>query len=327
MNDRELIKKISSLKSINADSSWKKETRDILLAQASNSTSLNVKMSWIEICLADIKNLFSFMPASAWGVACMIFILVAGSFGFIGVRNSKPGDTLYNAKMLKDKVQLAITFDQEDKAKLDMKLASMHAIEIADVLSDPDSNIANDPKKSEELAQNFTKEINTVKERYSEINKLQNSSTSLGVSASGTKTLAGLSDDGKVGIGGIEKDSSSSKVYSVGAGKDDKGLQIYDSKDKTILSLSSASSSNIAVAGTSTAITVTQNSSSTTENINTTLDKASQSFASKDFSETKNILNQVGQIIDNISGSVKGAEESGTSTSGNSQTEAASTSK
>ncbi|MDD5527839.1 MAG: DUF5667 domain-containing protein [Patescibacteria group bacterium] len=329
MNDKDLIAKLNILKDVKPESSWKQETRDLLLAQISNSVGQEVKVSLFEAMACDFKNFFSFLPSTAWAVICLMIILTGGSFGALAAKNSKPGDTLYIAKVWKEKIQLAMTFNQEDKAKLDMKLASIHAMEITEVLSDPNFNVAGNQKKAEQLAQNFKQEINTVKERYSEINQMRQENLALNSSGSAvnntSSNLAAGDDNAKVGIGDIQKDASG-KVYGVESGKDSKGLQFYDpntgSKDNVGIgratsalgapqSLSSSSGPGSAVAH------VASSTVSASENINTTLDKATQSFDIKDFSGAKDMLDQVGKIIANIdSGSVKGASESGTSTAG-----------
>jgi|WetSurMetagenome_2_1015567.scaffolds.fasta_scaffold22340_2 hypothetical protein len=332
MNDKELILKLNSLREIKLEPAWKQETRDVLLAQVSNSVEREVKVSWLEIWFADFKNSFSFLPNAAWGVICLVIILTGGSVSALAVKHSKPGDTLYVAKLWKEKAQLALTFNQEEKAKLDMKLASIHAMEITEVMADPNFNAAGNQKKADQLVQNFNDEINTVKERYSEISRMQNNTVlaSTGPMANNTSSdLAIGNDDNKVGIGGIQKDAGGT-VYSVEAGKDDKGMQFYDPKTgknsgdgKVTSSLPGAIAST--ATGSSSGTNLVLGSATSTpaagDNITVTLDKASQSFATKDFSGAKDILNQVGKIIDKIdSGEVKGVTESGTSTDGGSTT-------
>jgi hypothetical protein len=230
--------------------------------------------------------------------------------------------------VLKEKIQLAMTFNQEDRAKLDMKLASIHAMEITEVLADPNFNAAGNQRKVEQLAQNFKDEINTVKERYSEINQMQQKKSSIavsGASANNTSSdLAAGGDNAKVGIGDVQKDSNG-KVYGVESGKDNKGLQFYNPASGSGSAAGSAkTTSSLAVPQTllskngssSVAQDIATSTIDASENINTTLDKASQSFDTKDFSGAKNILDQVGKIIENIdSGAVKGASESGASSS------------
>jgi len=77
---------------------------------------------------------------------------------------------------------LAMTFDKEQKARLDMKLASIHAKEISEVLAS--ASYKGNDKKVEQLSQSFEQEINTVKERLSEIGQIQ-SKNSLAVIPAG----------------------------------------------------------------------------------------------------------------------------------------------
>ncbi|HTX86643.1 MAG TPA: DUF5667 domain-containing protein [Candidatus Nanoarchaeia archaeon] len=325
MNDKELIAELKTLQGIKPEPAWKQETREVLLAQISNSVGAEVKVNGFEIMVYEFKNFFSFLPAAAWAMICLAIILTGGTMGALAAKNSKPGDTLYIAKVWKEKIQLMLTFNQEDKAKLDMKLASIHAQEITEVLSSPNFNAAGNEKKAEELAQNFQQEINTVKERLSEINRMRDNgspSSKVANNASGNSALE--NDNVKVGIGGIQK-ASDSKVYSVESGKENTGMQFYNPsgglKDINGAAASSSSrpTSSTLPAASSSAAAV--NAASSTPNasakINSSLDQAAQSFATKDFTEAKNILDQVGKIIANIdSGSVKGATEAGTSTGG-----------
>jgi hypothetical protein len=332
MNDQELIKKLNILKEIKPESAWKQETRDILLAQVSNSVGKEVKVSAFEIAVYSFKSYFSFLPATAWAAICLIFVLTGGVTGAIAAKNSKPGDSLYIAKIVKEKIQLAMTFDQEDKARLDMKLASNRAKEITEVLSSPNFNMGGNQKKINQLAQSFNQEINTVKDRYAEISKMQERNLSAAVAESTVNNASGNSvsgnDDSKVGIGKLQKDSEG-KVYGVESGKDNKGMQFYDPKTGLKTGSTSKISSTLAVTPTTllnksssspSAIAVSSSTAAAIDNnIDTNLDKAAQSFATKDFSGAKDILDKVGKIIENIKstiGEVKGAKEVGTSTVG-----------
>jgi|GEM_PF-837893 hypothetical protein len=321
MTDKELIQKLNSLKQVSLEASWKKETRDLLLSQISNSAAKEVKISVWEMAVNDLKNSFAFVPRAAWGAICFVLVLVGGGFSVYAANYSKPGDYFYTAKILKEKTQLAMTFDKEEKVKLDMKLASIHAKEISEVLSDPKTQ--SNGKKAQKLAHNFQTEINTVKERLSEISKIQenNSVVAVGVIASGT---VAESSDVKVGIGDLQKDSDG-KILSANNGKNAKGVQIYipTSSPKDVVAVKASTTTFekklTAMATGSASSTVAATASSTeagiNETINTTLDKATESFNIKDFTGAKDMLEQVGVIIEKINSSeVKGESESGTST-------------
>jgi len=281
---------LQSLKAVKPDASWKQETRDVLLAQISNTAAKEVKINIFETAAYNFKNAFSFLPNAAWAAICLVIILTGGSFGVLAAKNSKPGDTFYVAKILKEKIQLAMTFNQTDKAKLDMKLASIHAMEITEVLSSPDFNAAANPKKAEQLAQNFQQEINTVKENYSVINNIQQKNSPVPAIVN-TSSLAANSDDAKVGIGNLQKATDSS-VYAVDSGKDNKGIQVYDPKSAIKASSRTAATSAEAVISASSSAPaaipqIATSSPDASANINNSLDKAAQSFNTKIFPAPK----------------------------------------
>jgi hypothetical protein len=320
MNDKELIQKLKCLREIRPDNSWKKETRDVLLAQISNSAAKEIKVYAWEKAVNDCKNLLSFVPRAAWGAICLAIILSGGGFGVYAANYSRPGDSLYAARILKEKARLALTFNQENKAKLGMKLASVRAREITEVLADPDYR--GDEKQAEKLAQNFQKEINTVKERFSEIGKIQEKNSA---GRSGGLAAIGANDsDGKVGIGDLKKDSDA-QVFGADYGKDANGVQIYVPSSSRITAvdngkiLTATSAEKFLVATSSGAASAAASASSTnmSEKINFTLDKAAESFNTKDFTGAKEMLLEADVIIEKIdSGAAKAVNEAGTSTAG-----------
>lgn len=328
MNDKELIQKLKSLKVICPSAAWKQEARGILLSQVSNAVGAEVRFGVLENVSLVFKNAFSFVPKAAWGVICLAVVLVGGSLGTYAANTSKPGDSLYTARIIKEKAQLAMVFNKEEKAKLDMKMANSHAKEISEVLAS--TGYSGNEKKSEQLAQSFVQEINTVKERLSEINKIQNKNAVAVASVVATNSLNGElaanSDDKAIGIGKVQKDVDG-KINIVDANKDNKGMQVYDpSAVKTgVLSTSKIptttiagntqkySDSNVSSTFTSSTPVAAVNVS---DSINDTLDKATESFNTKDFTGAKDILEQVGAIMENLdSGSVKGIIEVETATS------------
>jgi hypothetical protein len=339
MTDQELIQKLNTLKQVRPESSWKKKTREILLSQTANTVAKEIKFNPLEKVFYDLKNAFSFLPKTAWAVTCLVIILVGGSYSVYAAKNSKPGDSFYALRVWKGEIQLAMTFNQEEKAKLDMKLASIHAKEISEVLADPSfSAHKGNEKKAEELAKNFKEQINIVKTRLSEINDIQDKNmvaknhepAKEAVAEKQPETNTGdNSDDVKVGIGKITKENDG-KVYSVESGKDNKGMQIYDSNSlkasnslsdlkvpAAIPTTSKLSNGNISSSGAEIippAVSVSTSSVGVSDKIKNNLDLATESFAVKDFTGAKNIMEQVGVIIEKIdNGKVKGENEINTS--------------
>ncbi len=113
-------------------------------------------------------------PVWAAFAAC-ILILVVGIGGVYASKNAKPGDSLYIAKIISERAQFAITFDEKDKAKLGIEFAANRAKEMIQVLKDSGQTaVASDQLKT--LTQNFKKEISQVKKRLTTIKAAENQS-------------------------------------------------------------------------------------------------------------------------------------------------------
>jgi len=328
MNEKELIEKLKMLKEVRLEASWKQESRGVLLSQISNAVSEEVRFGFANKLSYFFKSFFSFVPRSAWAGISMLVILVSGALSVYAANYSKPGDSLYTARILKEKAQLAMTFNQEDKARLDMKMANNHAKEISEVLANP--KYKGDDKKAEQLAQNFEQEINTVKERLSEIGKIQSENAVVGkpllaVNKAVSNPVAN-NDDVKVGIGDAKEDDH--VVHVVESGKDDKGIQISIPDTGKIGALSASKIPTTTIAGNTSiypGVSSTENvdlsapvaTMNVSDEITTSLDKATESFNTEDFSGAQIILEQVGAIIENIgTGEVKGVTEVGSSSAG-----------
>lgn len=169
MENKELIKKLNNLKSIKPDQSWRKSYQDILLSQisagaeADKSESSNLKIIWQLITPG--KTLID-MAKPVWATSlASVLILVIGIGGVYASKNSKPGDSLYIAKIISEKTQLVMTFNEKDKAKLGLEFATNRAKEITRVLEESKEPEDKKDKKVEQLSQDFKKEINQVKNR------------------------------------------------------------------------------------------------------------------------------------------------------------------
>jgi hypothetical protein len=216
MKDQELIEKLNNLKGMKLNTEWKESARNILLNQISNSSKV-VKITFFDEIAFQARTFVSLMSRPVIAAFAIIFALVGVASGYDVARNSKPGDSFYAAKIMKDKAQVATIFNKEDKAKLEIKLASQRAAQISNVLSDPSfSNNVNNQDKVKELSQTFNQEINTVKQNIPQIK------TTIKPVAPVVATAPVV--DGKVGIG---------KVYSVESGKDNNGVQIYIPETQT----------------------------------------------------------------------------------------------
>lgn len=115
------------------------------------------------------REIFAELAKPVWltGAACVL-ILAVGIGGVYASKNSKPGDSLYIAKIISERTQLAMTFNEKDKAKLGLEFAANRAKEITQVLKDEGQSDAS-KEKLENLAKNFKKEISQAKGRLTAI--------------------------------------------------------------------------------------------------------------------------------------------------------------
>lgn len=172
MNDKDLFKKLNNLKTVKPDDNWRKNYREILRSQilagaAVNKTESNLKIIWESIMPGKI---FIDLAKPVWATTLVsALILAIGIGGVYFSKNSKPGDSLYIAKIISEQAQQAITFNEKDKAKLGLEFAANRAKEITQVLEESKESADKKGEKVEQLSQNFKKEISQVKTRLTTI--------------------------------------------------------------------------------------------------------------------------------------------------------------
>lgn len=173
MNDKDLLQKLNNLKTIKPDDDFKKNYREVLYSQISAGAAVrepesNLKIIWDSIMPGKI---FIDMAKPVWlTFLASVLILVTGIGGVYVSKNSKPGDSLYIAKIISEKAQLAITFNEKEKAKLGLEFATNRAKEITQVLQESKESEKKKDEKVEQLSQNFKKEISQVRNRLTTIN-------------------------------------------------------------------------------------------------------------------------------------------------------------
>src|SRR3989344_6126605 len=159
MTEKELLSQLNSLKNIKPENSWKENNRNLLLSQISGGEDIEEK----NISLLDIFFKKAEWLAQPVGVLLLIVSTVFGS-GILSIkasRDTKPCDSLYIAKIISEKTHQAITFDEKEKAKLEIKFAGNRADEIAKVLEQDNSEKKGD--RVEKLTNDFKKEISAAK--------------------------------------------------------------------------------------------------------------------------------------------------------------------
>lgn len=294
MNDRELIKKLNNLKSVGPDNEWKKNCREILHCQISAAT-INDQAE----TAAGITRLFSSLVRPLFLVpAVSAIILALGMGGIYASKNSKPGDSLYIAKIISEKTQFAMTFDEKDKVKLSVEFAANRAREITQVLEDSERVKGANDGKVEKLARNFKNEISQVKSRLTNIKE-----------AAGK--LADAEDQTE------ENKEEEIKVFGAESEKNDERLEIAEpapGKIKEAAEPNKDSATEPVIETENEAAVL--NATSTAEKIDQTelmldeLDEAEKLFDEKNYDGTIDKLRQLNQVIGRTEdGRVKGANE------------------
>jgi hypothetical protein len=217
MTDKELLIQLNKFKNIKADENWKNRNRDVLLAQIAGRTDTGFafEFSWARTIFTKIpwQILKTTAQPTIAVILISIFMLGSGTYSLYASRHTKPGDSLYIAKIISEKAQIAITFTESQKAKLGMQFASNRADEITQVLAETENPERNE--KVESLVNKFNKEINTVRGRVEKMNPLATTAGKKNINNDGINQETGSQ-------GGRES------FFSANLGKDKNGVQIAE---------------------------------------------------------------------------------------------------
>jgi hypothetical protein len=239
MTDRELIQKLNILK-VKPDSAWKNRSREILLSQISGGNEISKKVKileqldvWSEVFIPfDLLHKLAAKPVMVTGLV-IASLLGGGVFSLQAAKNTKPGDSLYIAKIISEKTQLAITFDEKEKAKLGVEFAGNRAKELAQVMEEETDGSAK-TEKVEKLAADFNKEITSAKARLEKIH------------ISGAVLPENSADnpaDSNPAAGGNETTADSpDMIVGANIGKTNNGIQVSDPKNTAPVKTGSADS-------------------------------------------------------------------------------------
>jgi hypothetical protein len=295
MTEKELLSQLNNLKNIKPEDTWKMENREILLSQISGGyykIIANDEMAVSQKGLfVYLKHLFA-QPAFV-AVAIVVIVLSGSMASISAARNTKPGDSLYIAKIISERTQLAITFGEEERVKLGIEFAGNRAKEISQVLA----GASGEQEKAEtvgKLKGDIKREIGAVKTRLQKM---------------------GVAKQEKVENGEEEG------VFSADFGKEENGAQVYDGKANEqsdtaksggttapAANDSAATSFNIdapdmAGAGASTTPEVDYPATANADNIEKALNEAENLLQNKDYNGTLDQLDKADEMVSQIDNS------------------------
>ncbi len=300
MNERDVLKKINSLKEFKPASEWKATAREDLFLRISNS-SQSVKISLWQNIVFETKHVYSYLTQPVFATLGLFALVFASVLGVNATKTTKPGDSFYAARVLSEKARVAVTMDKQAKAKLEMKYASVRAKEITEVLSKQSAQ----DDKSKRLTEDLKAEIKTVVAKYDEIN---NSVVEGETVARGNGNTASSVEDDNVAIGiGRPVAEESQEVFAAGSQKATSGIQISQNN------VASSVSSKISTSSADSSV-VEPATPSSDNDLKKNLSQAVASVETNDYQAAKNILEQIDmdKIIDSIDQSNKKTEVSAT---------------
>lgn len=227
MTEKDLLKKLNNYKTVQADPTWKEKNREVLFNQISNSSSsFEAGFSFAKL-VNEIKiysDIFYNGIVKNMGqpvlLTSMIVTLVLGG-GVVSIsasRDTTPGDSLYIAKKISEKTQIALTFDDKKKAQLNVSFAESRAKEIAQVM------LEEKPEEQKQeivdrLTDDFKKEINNVKVRIEKIAQREKDAQERIIKKETTEEVVEV----------IEEEET---IFTANLGKGDTGLSIGEQKEE-----------------------------------------------------------------------------------------------
>jgi len=265
MTNNDLIAKLKDLKNVNPDAKFLADNRDLLLTQISNSGAENISAWKSFIITFENVAKISSRPAFAIG-AFFLVLLSAGLFSEGMLKNSKPNDSLYIARVISERLRINTTFNLETREKLESNYALSHAEDVAVILSDENFNNEANSDQVAKLNDNFKEEIDRVKTSLSRRAPLEAK-----ISASSS----------------IASSENTDAVVIAENSKDKTGLEIYipnNSNGEEVKVIASTTA-------TSTVLVVEADPTTKIEELNTL-------FAQKDYVKAQEKLNEIKEIIE-----------------------------
>jgi hypothetical protein len=166
MKDQELLNQLNNLAQVKPSQAWLASNREILASQIYSGTPETSELSW-----AVKLNLFGSRILQPQYIAMMIvvFFVSSGVVGYQSSQDTKPGDTMYQAKRIGERAQLMMTFNDVSRAKLNLSLASERVEELKQVTVEIELNKSQAPEKLANAKESAKRQIAVARENVSRL--------------------------------------------------------------------------------------------------------------------------------------------------------------
>lgn len=223
MNERDLVRHLSSLKNMPARPDWVRQNREVLSYQIFNGQeSIATELGFFSRLNLLTHRLLQPTPIAA---LITLFFLVSGVVGIRASQTTTPHDVLYIAKIISEKTEYAATFNEKAKAQLNVQFAKNRAAELSMIVGASKETDSADPRV-QELSDSFKKEIASVRER---LNKLQEEETRQATIEAQAQSQAKLNINSKTPVKSkepVDPKVEEGTVVSADSSKDEKGIDI-----------------------------------------------------------------------------------------------------
>lgn len=158
---------------IKPDSAWQARSRDILLMQIKQGAA-EKDAHWFTFIETVWVQRFLFQATRPMALAVLVLLAVFGgsTMSLRAANQTKPGDPLYIAKIISEKTQFALTFDNTKKAKLNLTFATNRATELKEMeKSSPEK--AGHEEQVKELTSQIKAEMAEAQSRIAKIVPVQ----------------------------------------------------------------------------------------------------------------------------------------------------------
>lgn len=167
-----IVKQLKNLRDVAPSAEWKENNRRILMSEIKKGAiAAHGRESWAsEISGAIFPwKVFKLVARPMVALTAVAGLVLGGGLSVSASQVALPGDTLYPLKIAAEKVQVALTFDKKQEAKMHVELADRRISELKKIREGADSP-QNKIQKINVAVDKFQQEIAVVKTKLDTMN-------------------------------------------------------------------------------------------------------------------------------------------------------------
>lgn len=275
MSDKDILSQLNKLKGVAPDSSWKENSRGVLLNQIYGFGVEKEKLGFFASLYHSLPvQVMRTVSQPVMVVFALVAVLAGGGLGLRIAQETKPGDSLYVAKIVGERTQRVFTFDDKEKLRLEIEFAKNRAEEMDEILAGEGQN----EKQLEKAVSGFNESMVVIKAKLKEMEKMGRVE----------KEVAVAPVDKQVETPAVNEEED--VVFSANSEKDTTGMQTSEKDESDVAT------------GTDDKIKKEEIKDINTKSI---LEEAGQLLDGDDYAATINKLNEAEEMVTGITGETK----------------------